>query len=116
MNTNGYGSGAGTHLSLTVYLMKGEHDDKLSFPFNANITVQLLNWVSDSHHKEETIDHYKAPVDCRVRVTARVTAPGGMCRGQFISHTQLLDCSDNSIKYINNDKCSFRIVCVDIVD
>ena len=113
---NGYGSGAGTHLSLFVYLMKGEHDDKLSFPFNANITVQLLNWVSDSHHREKTIPHHIAPVDSRVQVTEGVIASGGQGYGQFISHTQLLDCSDNSIKYINNDNCSFRIVCVDIVD
>ena len=96
--------------------MKGEHDDKLSFPFSANITVQLLNWVSDSHHREMTIHHHTAPLYCRVRVTERVRAPGGMGYGQFISHTQLLDCTDNSIKYINNDKCSFRIVSVDLVD
>ena len=96
--------------------MKGEHDDKLSFPFNANIIVQLLNWVSDSHHEERTIHHHKAPLEYRVRVTEGVTAPGGMGYGQFISHTQILDCSDKSIKYINNDKCSFRIVSVDIVD
>ena len=61
-----------------VHLMKGEHDDKLSFPFNANITVQLLNWVSDSHHREMTIHHHTAPLYCRVRVTEGVTAPGGM--------------------------------------
>ena len=96
--------------------MKGEHDDKLSFPCNANITVQLLNWVSDSHHEEDTIPHHKARLEYRVRVTERVTTHGGRGRVNFKSHTQLLDCSDNSIKYINNDKCSFRIVCVDIVD
>ena len=96
--------------------MKGEHDDKLSFPCNANITVQLLNWVSDSHHREGTIPHYNASIGNRVRVTEGVTAFGGRGYEQFISHTQLLDCSDNSIKYINNDKCSFRIVCVDIVN
>ena len=96
--------------------MKGEHDDKLSFPFSANITVQLLNWVSDSHHREKTIPHHTAPLDSRMQVTKGVIASGGQGYGQFILHTQLLDCSDNSIKYINNDKCSFRIVSVDIVD
>ncbi len=112
---NGNGSGAGTHLSLYVNLMKGEHDDKLSFPVNTTITVQLLNWVSDSHHTEVTIPHYTAPLDSRVRVTEGDRAPGGLGYGQYISHTELLDCS--TLKYnINNDKCSFRIVCVDIVD
>ena len=96
--------------------MKGEHDDKLSFPFNSNITVQLLNWVSDSHHREETIPHHAGQLEYRVRVTEGVTAHSGCGYELFISHNQLLDCSDDSIKYINNDKCSFRIVCVDIVD
>ncbi len=94
--------------------MKGEHDDKLSFPCNATITVQLLNWVSDSHHRKMTIDHNTAPLDYRVRVTEGDRAPGGRGYQQVISHTELLDCSNNTIKYINNDKCSFRIVCVDI--
>ena len=56
---NGCGSGKGTHLSLYVYLLKGEYDDQLQWPFNANITVQLLNWSGDnSHNEENTIDQY----------------------------------------------------------
>ena len=112
---NGEGSGAGTHLSLFVYLMKGDNDDKLSFPLNANITVQILNILSDSNHREETIDHYTAPVEYRTRVTEEEIAPSGRGFDQFISHTELLD-NANNVKFIDNDKLYIRIVSVDIID
>ena len=113
---NGIGSGAGTHLSLYARLMKGDNDDKLSFPLNATITVQILNILSDFNHREETIDHYKASLEYRTRITEGDTAPGGWGNTQFISHTELLDNTNNSIKFIDNDKLYFRIVSVDIID
>ena len=115
---NGEGSGAGTHLSLFVSLMKGDNDDKLSFPLNATITVQILNILSDSNHREETIDHYTAPVEARTKVTAESweIAPSGMGFEQFISHTELLDNTNNSVKFIDNDKLYIRLVSVDIID
>ena len=116
VDANGTGSGAGTHLSLSVHLMKGDNDDKLSFPFNATITVQILNILSDSNHREGTIDHYNAPVEARTRVTERDRAPSGWGIGQFISHTELLDNTNNSIKFIDNDKLYIKIVSVDIID
>ena len=42
---NGDGSGKGTHLSFYVYLLKGEYDDQLQWPFNANITVPVTELV-----------------------------------------------------------------------
>ena len=112
---NGKGSGAGTHLTLYVRLMKGDNDDKLSFPLNATITVQILNILSDSNHRERTIDHYNAPIEYRTRITEKDTAPRGMGNTQFISHTELLD-NTNNVKFIDNDKLYIRIVSVDIID
>ena len=34
---------------------------------------------------------------------------------QFISHAELLDCSNDSIKFINNDTVCFRIVSCDVI-
>ena len=116
VDANGAGSGAGTRLTLSVSLMKGDNDDKLSFPLNANITVQILNILSDSNHRERTIDHYKAPIDARTRVTEGEIAPRGLGIHHFISHTELLDNTNNSIKFIDNDKLYIRIVSVDIID
>ena len=108
---NGDRSGAGTHLSLFVYLMKGEHDDKLSWPFNDNITVQLLNWRSDNGHKEMTIRFHIAPLQNCQKVSGAPS--GGFGSGQFISHTQLFDCA--TVNYVNsNDMACFRIISADV--
>ena len=110
---NGSGSGIGTHVSVFVFLMKGEYDEQLQWPFNATINVQLLNWSHDSDHIEDTIDHYQSPIEYRTRVIERDRAPGGWGYDQFISHSVLND--DNSdIRYINDDKLCFRIVGVNI--
>ncbi len=110
---NGDKSGAGTHLSLYVCLMKGDNDDNLSWPFNNNFTVQLLNWPSDNGHKERTIRFHIAPLQICQRVSGAPS--GGFGCGQFISHTELLDCSDcATVKYVNsNDRVCFRIVSAD---
>ena len=78
VDAKGVRSGKGTHLHLFVFLMKGDYDDTLSWPFNATITVQLLNWLSDSHHVEETIDHWEVVFEFRQRVVDGIRAPGGL--------------------------------------
>lgn len=37
---------------VTVELMKGDHDDHLTWPVRGTLTVQLLNQISDSNHSE----------------------------------------------------------------
>ena len=47
----GYGTGKGTHVSIYGYLMKGDYDDELNWPFTADVVVDILNWKGDhSHH------------------------------------------------------------------
>ena len=114
VNANGDGSGKGTHLSLYVYLLKGDHDDQLQWPFNANITVQILNWSGDNSHREKTISHHRAPLKYRTRVTEGDIAPGGMGYN-FISHS-VLESITNDVKFITDNKICFRIVEVSIID
>ena len=38
---NGFGTGKGTHVSVFVYLMRGEFDDLLKWPFRGDVTIQL---------------------------------------------------------------------------
>ena len=111
---NGNHSGKGIHLSLYVYLLKGEYDDQLQWPFNANITVQLLNWSGDNSHEEKTIPHHTAPLEYRTRVTEGDTAPSGGGYHQFISHSVLESVSSNT-RYINEDSVCFRIFNVEII-
>ena len=53
MLPNGWGYGAGTHVSVSVHLMRGEYDNKLVWPFRGDITIQLVNHNSD--HCERTM-------------------------------------------------------------
>ena len=116
VDANGWGgSGKGTHLSVFVYLMKGEYDEELKWPFNANITIQLLNWSDDSNHIQYTIPHHEVPVEYRTRVIEGVRAAGGMGYDQFVSHS-VLNNDNSDINYINEDKLCFEIISIDIVD
>ena len=115
VNANVWVSGKGIHLTVFVFLMKGEYDEELKWPFNANITIQLLNWSDDSNHIQDTILHHKAPVEDRTRVIEGVRAPGGMGYGQFVSHS-VLNNDNSDINYINEDKLCFEIISINIID
>ena len=54
INANGYEQANGTHVSLYTCMLKGEYDDKLSWPFRGEIAVELLS--QDPTHTER--NHY----------------------------------------------------------
>ena len=41
VDANGWGGGAGTHVSVNLYLMRGEYDSRLVWSFRGDITIQL---------------------------------------------------------------------------
>ena len=41
VDANGVVGGKGTHVSVFVYLMRGEYDDLLKWPFHGDVTIQL---------------------------------------------------------------------------
>ncbi len=52
---HGRGNGRGTHVSYFLYLMPGEFNNHLKWPFQGRITVQLLNQLEDNgHHSDVT--------------------------------------------------------------
>ena len=46
----GTGTGKGTHVSIYGYLMKGDYDDELNWPFTADVVLDILNWRGDHNH------------------------------------------------------------------
>ena len=66
VDANGIGKGKGTHVSLFVCLMKGEHDQYLQWPFKGEISIQMLNWREDNQHKEKII-HFNDSADIKYR-------------------------------------------------
>ena len=55
---DGDGSGKGTHLSFYIAVMKGEHDDRLMWPFQQEITLTLED---QNHQQHNNIAHCFKP-------------------------------------------------------
>ena len=110
VRANGEGSGKGTHATVGVYLVKGENDDILTWPFKCDITIRLLNWREDKGHVEKTVSfNDTTDIESRKRVMEGDTALGGRGYGQFISHSDLYYDITNNTEYINNDILCFVV-------
>ena len=65
---NGYRDGKGNHVSVYVYLMQGDNNANLEWPFKGTIKVSLLNQLGDGQHLTEQVwspdaKYLKMPVD-----------------------------------------------------
>ena len=94
--------GPGTHVSLWVFLMRGEYDDCLMWPFSADITVQLVNQKEDCDHYEKTLSTHNHN---RVIKERESLAPSIML---FISHHEV-ESKTARRQYLKNDSLVFRI-------
>ena len=86
----GNGDGKGTHVSIYTYLMKGQFDDHLKWPFRGEITIQIVNQEGDHDHVERTV-HYNddTPDGSAGRVTGNKNRAGGRGYPQFLAHAHL---------------------------
>ena len=103
---NGFGNGKDTHVSCFICLMSGEYDDILEWPFQGEVTVELLNQLEDKNHCKYTIGFNEStPQECKERVVGKqYGSPWGYC--QFISHSHK---STLNCRYLKNDTLYFRI-------
>lgn len=101
---SGWGAGEGSHVSLFLYLLQGEYDDNLLWPFQGYITLQLVNQKQDSLHKQVTISCLDYTAD-RVRNKPR------LLKGfpKFISHDDLSNEQENT-HYVKNDSLEFHVI------
>ena len=74
------------YISLHFYLMKGEHDESLTWPFTGTVTVELLNQLEDNNHHKEKIIFSEDETSHRVELD-RVATAASISR--FISHDRL---------------------------
>ena len=99
-----------THISVSVYLMKGENDDCLGWPFKGSFTVKLLNWIEDENHLEYSFPTTStADPQSFSRVTHGVRAPGEMYQRHFIAHRELEFNGEKKTHYVMEDVLSFVI-------
>ena len=92
VNANGWGDGKDSHVSVFIFLMKGEYDESLKWPFQGDVTIQLLSRTS--MHKEHFTRNIKFDDSTNIDITGRVTigerAGTGLGLPRFICHADLL--------------------------
>ena len=111
VDANDYGEGTGTHVSVYAYLMRGEFDDLLKWPFQSQVTVAILNQLEGNNHTTATI-HFTGTTDIEVigRVTDGERAPTGRGKATFIAHTDLTYTIAKNCQYLKYDCLRFWIV------
>ena len=104
VTANGQGSGKGTHTSVAVYLMKGEFDDQLEWPFRGDITIQLLNQQGDKKEHFMRIIRGVEAVRDSVKSGEKYIRAWGI--SQFKSH------GDVYKRFLKKDCLKFQIIIV----
>ena len=99
VTANGQGSGKDTHITVAVYLMKGEFDDQLEWPFRGDITIQLLNQQEGGHYSR-TIYQAKGEKS-KASLGEKYICGWGISK--FKSHSELFP------KYLQNDCLGFHV-------
>ncbi len=100
VDANGYGEGEGSHVSVFVYVIEGEYDAELNWPFVGIVTIKLLNQLEDKNH--HSIEVTFTPED-------NIHAGGTWGRPAYISHPQLSRDSVSNTQFLKDDNLYFRI-------
>ncbi|CAI8028542.1 TNF receptor-associated factor 5 [Geodia barretti] len=91
---------SGTHVSIYTYMMEGDYDDHLKWPFEGVITVQIVNQTGDHSHIEKTILYDdKAPL---LNVGGRVLGThrsGGWGLVEFMPRSSLFYNTQRNTEY-----------------
>ena len=108
---NGRGDGKGTHVSVFIFLMQGDNDDILKWPFKGTIKVSLLNQLEDGQHHIREL--WLPGCDVSEGVSGRVTVGerSANCVGlhQFIPHQDLSYHADRKCQYLKDNTLFFRV-------
>ena len=105
---SGY-AGHGNYVTVIVYLMKGDHDDHLTWPVRGALTVQLLNQLSDSNHSEPVkfrFNGYSLACQSLMKGTKSIY---GVWSHQFIHRNRLSYDADKKCQYLKDDCVFFRV-------
>ena len=109
---NGRGVGTCSCVSVFVFLMRGEYDDWLAWPFRGDITIQLVNHKSDHGRYERSLNFVDVAAAAPSQVFARVISGERTEHGwgiyRFISHTEL-ESTTTQRQFLKNDSIKFRV-------
>ena len=104
VEANSWGDSKGSHVGVALYMMPGDDDNILKWPFRGEITIQLLNQRGDHEHHLKIIPVTDRSINefCS-RVLVGERSPNGWGIPRFISHTELLP------TYLQHDCLKFCI-------
>jgi TNF receptor-associated factor 4 len=108
VHANGIGEGKGTHLSVYAYLMRGDNDDYLPWPFAGIVKVNLLNQRIDDNHHSRSIRFGKSDRASK-RVEDGDRAITGHGQPTYILQSRLGYRPLYDQQYLRNDCLYFRI-------
>ena len=85
------GDGTGTHLAVYVFIMHGENDDKLQWPFRGSVTVQAYNRGTQTWDRTNVVRFAEAADhDCCGKPRADCISNSGWGIPGFIANNDIL--------------------------
>ena len=104
VDTNGNGTGKGTHVSVYFPILKGKNDTELRWPFVGKVTFTLLNQLEDNNHETKILS-------LNAGDNAMAHGPHGTAWGvsQFISHSELPHDPVKNTQYLKDNTLYFRV-------
>ena len=106
---NGAGDGKGSHISVYAYLMKGENDDHLPWPFTGTVTVELLNQIEDKNHFSRSTKFLPENAASQRVMNQEQISFNGYGQSRYFSHSALGYNTTTNNQYLMNDCLYFRI-------
>ena len=105
----GNGDGEGTHLSVFLALMKGPHDDELTWPLRGAFEIKLLNQIRDSKHCSMILTYDANNGVNRITESDRSRVPMGWRYQKYISNAGLHKITP-SCQYLKEDCVFFQVI------
>ena len=107
--------GEGSHVSLTVYIMKGVFDESLQWPFRGSVTVALLDRLNDTEHSIDTVTFDKgASIKASGRVTRGEMNEVGLVSYHFVDLALLKPNSKQSTRFLPDNCLHFKVLSVTV--
>ena len=111
VHANGFGDAKRKYVSVFNFLMQGEYDDELEWPYTGTIDIHLVNQLKDqNHHKASLSFEYSEDFVGLKRVTElhrEERACGG--RYKFITQTALDLSHEQNTQYLKDNELHFTI-------
>ena len=99
---NGIGSGYNTYLSIEIVMLKSEYDAILSWPFDRELTIKLIDQQENQYERKNVINGFEDL--CVDRPLTQDESRDDMIVEEFISYKKL-----KTRRYIVNDTLFIQV-------